>query len=64
MTYEEQKKLLLEALNDGMVFFDNKHALARWQGTLARMCEEDLITTELVEIDEQYTRLEVRRKPT
>lgn len=66
--FEAQKKLLLDALDNpdsgGMVFFDDKHALGRWQGTLARLCEEGIITTELVEIDEQYSRLEVRRKTT
>ena len=60
---KSQREQLLEVLEHcDFVFFDSKHTVGRWWDTLSQLLVEQRIRIELREIDEQYSRLEIRRK--
>lgn len=57
-----QREHILDALQScSFVYFDDKRVLGRWATTLNDLEREGIVKTEMVEIDEQYSRLEVRR---
>lgn len=63
MTKLSQREHILSALeSSSCVYFDDKRVLGRWSETLRALERDGLVEIKLVEIEEQYSRLEVRRK--
>lgn len=61
MTIDEQKQVILQALSEcDFVYFDNRFKLGLWMNAINQLKDEGRIRTELNEIEEQYSRLEIR----
>lgn len=57
-----QRDMILDTLRTSdFIYFDDKRTLGRWVETLRELEREGKVTVQLNEIDEQYSRLEVRR---
>lgn len=60
---DKQKKVLRNALEThGTITFDRKDALAKWHTAVQELKQEGFAETDLKELDEQSSVLEVRRR--
>lgn len=58
---EDQKRYIMEKVEGGMIFLDNRNVVGFWMSALQALVDEDKIEMCLREIDEQYSRLEITK---